>query len=195
MIRLLNTKTIGGQVYPAGSIVRLNPAIEAQLVASADADRLGALPELIAQWFSPTTRTSNNSTDTAYAILASVVLRGGTMGLNSKIVIIADWDVLTTGNTKTAAIDFGGSNISAIGLSGTITSLKALAEVQNMNSWLSQKTFNGSSYQVQAVDRIATSVDTSADVTIDFKCKWSANNAGVETITLLGYSIWHYPGV
>ncbi len=31
------------------------------------------------------------------------------MGLNSKLVIVTDWDVLTTGNTKTVAVDFGGS--------------------------------------------------------------------------------------
>jgi hypothetical protein len=68
-----------------------------------------------------------------------------------------------------------------------------MTEVQNLNSLFSQKTMNGSSYGVSNSPRIVTSIDTSVAVTIDFKVKWSAAVVS-ETLTLLGYSIWHYPG-
>ena len=201
MIRLLYDTTIGGVRFGQGALVELDSALENGLIAEGDATRAinfassGLLPQCIAQSFAPVTRSSNNSTDAAYAVLTSVPLRGGTMGLNSKLVIVTDWDVLTTGNTKTVAVDFGGSNVFGAALSGTIITFKGLAEIQNLNSLSSQKTLNGSSYQTQAVPRLATSIDTSVDVAIDFKCKWSANSAGTETITLLGYSIWHYPAL
>jgi hypothetical protein len=70
---------------------------------------------------------------------------------------------------------------------------KVMLEVQNLNSLSSQKTMNGSSYGVSANPRLSSSVNTANAVAIDFKVKWGAAVAS-ETIGLLGYSIWHYPG-
>lgn len=116
------------------------------------------------------------------------------MGLKSKLVIVSDWDVLAA-NTKHLAVNFGGSNVGgAFTVVTPTTTLKVLTEVQNLDSLLSQSAFNSETHGRQAATRIATAIDTSADVVIDFTCRWTANVGTSQTITLVGYSIWHYPG-
>jgi len=152
-------------------------------------------PILIGQSYSGATRTSANATgDTSYTTIASVVLPGGTMGLNSKLVVITDWDcdAVSTARTKTLAVDFGGTNIQAP-TTTTLITYKIMVEIQNLNSLTSQKTANSVTYVATANPRYATSIDTTINQNIDFKCKWDAALSGA-TITLLGYSIWHYPG-
>ena len=200
MIRLLFDTTINGVLHGKGAVLALDGATETGLITTGNADRnidfssIKTLPALVAQSYSPATRSSNNSTDTVYAVITSVTMPAGTMGLNSKLVIIPDWDVLPTAGTKTVAVDFGIASVSGITLSGVNQNVKPLIEIENLNSLLGQKVMNGSSYQLTNSPRLAISVDTSADVVITFKAKWSANIAG-ETITLLGYSIWHYPSL
>ena len=67
-------------------------------------------------------------------------------------------------------------------------------EIINANSLVSQKVLNASTFSL-AVPSPHTSLfkDTAANVPIDIKVRWGANVAS-EFITLLGYSIWHYPG-
>ena len=149
----------------------------------------------VGQNYTGWTRTSTNgvaTNDTDYQTLKTVTLPGGMMGANSKLVIIPDWDYLNSAATKTLAVDFGVTNISAVPATTTVMG-KILIEVQNLNSLVSQKTMNGSSYGLTANARIASTENTASAVSIIFKCKWGANIAS-ETITLLGYSIWHYPG-
>jgi hypothetical protein len=200
MIRLLYDTTINGMRYGKGSILSLDSATEVELVAEGDADRsldfsgLSTMPALVGQRFAAASRISTNSaSDASFVTLASVTVPGALMKPNSKLVIISDWDCPSSASVKTFAVDFGGQNVGQPSLT-TSAMLKLMNEIQNLNSLFSQKTMNGSSYGATGNPRIATSVDTSVAVTIDFKVKW--NMAAVsETLTLLGYSIWHYPGI
>jgi hypothetical protein len=198
MVRLLFDTTINGALHLKGAILALDGATETQLMTTGNADRnidfsgIKTLPALVAQSYAPATRSSNNSTDTVYATITSVTMPAGTMGSNSKLVIIPEWDVMPTAGTKIAALDFGLASVSGIILSGANQNVKPLVEIENLNSLLGQKVLNGSTYQLTNSPRLAIGVDTSADVVITFKAKWGANVVG-ETITLLGYSIWHYP--
>ncbi len=157
---------------------------------------LALVPKLIGQSYAPTLRTSNNNAsaplDTDFVTLASIVVPGGTMGLSSKMVIVADWDCTSSASTKTFALDFGGANVSAPSATTSVAG-KFLIEIQNLNSLSIQKTMNTVVYALTTNPRLSTTVNTAADVLIDFKCKWGASIAS-DSITLLGYSIWHYPG-
>jgi hypothetical protein len=199
MIHLLYDTTIDGMRYGKGSILTLDSATEAALVAEGDADRnldlsaVSTLPVLVGQRFAAASRVSTNSAgDANFVALASVTVPAGLMRPNSKLVIISDWDYPSSASVKSFAVDFGGQNVGQPSIT-TSAMLKLMTEVQNLNSLFSQKTMNGSSYGVSNSPRIVTSIDTSVAVTIDFKVKWSAAVVS-ETLTLLGYSIWHYPG-
>jgi hypothetical protein len=199
MIHLLYDTTIDGMRYGKGSILILDSATEAALVAEGDADRsldlsaVSTLPVLVGQRFAAASRVSTNSaSDANFVTLASVTVPAGLMRPNSKLVIISDWDYPSSASVKSFAVDFGGQNVGQPSIT-TSTMLKLMTEIQNLNSLFSQKTMNGSSYGVSNSPRIVTSIDTSVAVTIDFKVKWSTA-AVSETLTLLGYSIWHYPG-
>jgi hypothetical protein len=69
-----------------------------------------------------------------------------------------------------------------------------MMEILNANSLTAQKILNVSTFSA-APPSPHTSVfkDTTANVPLELKVRWSANVAS-EFITLLGYSIWHYPG-
>lgn len=193
MIRMLNTRTIGGQIYPAGSVVIFNPAIEAQLIASADAD-LGLFPTLVAQSYAGWTRSSTNNVgvlDTDFVALSLVTIPGGLMGSNSVLRITLEWSYINSTSVKTLALDWGGSNIS--GPTATTSSgMKSLIEIANKNSLSIQTIQNNNNYG--AASRVGDkAVDTSTDAIISMKARWSAGVAS-ETITLIGYSIWHFPG-
>jgi hypothetical protein len=154
----------------------------------------GSSPKLVAQSYMGWTRTADGATDASAGILASPVLPGGTMGLNSKLVIVTDWDVLA-GNTKHLGVNFGGTNVGgAFTVVSPTLSAKILTEIQNLNNLTSQSAINAEQYGRAGAARIAAAIDTSSDVTIDFTGRWSANVAVGQTITLLGYSIYHYPG-
>ncbi|SEK64137.1 hypothetical protein [Nitrosovibrio tenuis] len=192
MIQMLNTKTIGGQIYPAGSVVSLNSAIEAQLIASADAART-VLPALVAQAYAGWSRDSTNSaSDTSWVTLANVTVPAGTMGLNSKLVIISDYDYTSSAVQKYPGVDWGGLNFAGPTVSAS-GGAKYLYEIANANSLAIQKILNSTSYGGTSGGHDTYAVDTTYDAAITFKCKWAAPAAS-ERITLLGYSIWHYPG-
>lgn len=151
----------------------------------------------IAQSYAGWTRSSLNSTvttpaDNAYVTIATVTVPAGTMGANSKLVIVTDYDYTNSASTKTLAVDWGGSNISGPTFT-TTGAVKIILEIINKNSRSSQIILNNNSYGTDTVAHLTASKDTASDVAIDFKVKWSAA-ALTETITLLGYSIWHYPG-
>ena len=182
---------------PASQIVTINATVSGASAAPnilqfGDADMGGAVQ--VSQLYTGWTRSSvNASGDASYVILTSAIVPGGTMGLNSKLVIIPDWIYPNSSSSKTMGVDFGGSNISLLTLTTGSVGGEILLGVKNLNSLSSQKTMNGSSYGINLNPRIATSIDTSQDVQIDFKCRWGAATSG-ETITLMGYSIYHYPG-
>ena len=197
MIRFLNDKTIAGDRYGMGAIAQFDAATELELIAEGAAI-ICPIPTMIGQSYAGWTRSSTNgvvTNDTDYQTLASEILPAGTMGLNSKLVIIPDWDYPASASRKYLSVDFGVTNISAVDIYSlpTYRMGKILLEVQNLNSLTSQKTMNGSSYGVSANARISSTINTANTVTIAFKCAWGANVAS-EAITLLGYSIWHYPG-
>jgi hypothetical protein len=154
----------------------------------------GSVARCVAQSYIGWTRTADGATDASAGVLASPVLPAGTMGLNSKLVIVSDWDVLA-GNTKHLGVNFGGTNMGgAFTVVSPTVNVKLLTEIQNLNSLTSQSASAGEKYERQANARLTSAIDTSAAVTIDFTGRWSANVAVGQTITLLGYSIYHYPG-
>ena len=194
MIRFLNDKTIAGYSYGRGTIAQFDTATELGLITEGTAI-ICPIPTLIGQSYARWTRSSTNgvaTNDTDYQILTSVILQAGSMGLNSKLVIIPDWDYINSATAKYLAVDFGSMNISAVPVTTTVMG-KILLEIQNLNSLSAQKTMNGSSYGITANPRLSSAINTANDVTIAFKCKWGTNIAS-ESIGLLGYSIWHYPG-
>ncbi len=199
MIRLLYDTTIGGVRFGQGALIELDATLEDGLIAEGDATRAinfssaGLLPQRVAQSYAPVTRSSNNTTDTGWVVLASIVVPGGTMGVNSKLVIIVDWNFTNSASAKTLAVDWGGSNVSGPAYT-TAAGVKLMVEIINANSLVSQKVLNASTFSL-AVPSPHTSLfkDTAANVPIDIKVRWGANVAS-EFITLLGYSIWHYPG-
>lgn len=152
--------------------------------------KAGPFVKLIAQSYTPVTRSSNNSTDATYQTLASVTLPGGTMNLNGKIVIEQDWSYTNSANTKNMRIDWGGNWMTAASATTTAQSWLVLA-IKNANSLTSQIALNSTTYGSGAA--LTAAVDTTQNVNIDFRCNWGANVIG-ESITLLGYSIWYYPG-
>ena len=178
-------------MYPE---VLRNQAGKVNGLAAADGVTPGILPILVAQSYAGYSRgpSQNNSNDANYVTIASVIMPAGTMGLNSKLVIIPDWDTPSSVSTKYLAVDIGGQNVSAPSVTTSVMG-KILIETQALNSLVAQKTANGSSYGVTSNARLATSVDTTQDFNIDFKVKWGAA-VSAEIISLLGYSIWHYPG-
>lgn len=203
MIRLLYDTTIAGMRMMKGAVLDLDPATEQTLVDGGSADRTvdfsdsPVLPTLVAQvnangsW----SRTSLNvAGDSTYQTLASVTKRVP-MGRNSKLVIISDWDFPfpTTGSTKVCGIYINGATVGDPSVQ-TSASLKSLIEVVNQNSLTAQKVLNGNAYNVSSAQRLSPAINTAEDMVIDFKARWSAQQATTETITLIGYSIWHYPG-
>jgi hypothetical protein len=153
------------------------------------------VPILISQSYSPITRSSDNSTDTAFQTLYSVTLPGNTMNYNGKLVIEQDWKGTSSSNAKTLRVDWGGNWITGPTMSTNVNAAFMLA-IKNANSLSSQIMLNGTSYSTSDLDT-TTSVDTTQDVVIDFKCSWTSNvvgAVGTEKIILRGYSIWYYPG-
>lgn len=151
-------------------------------------------PQVIKQSFAPVVRTAlNTSADQADETVATVVVPGGLMGPNSRLVLTQDYDIVSSALTKSLMVYFGGTLVSSIGLT-TSETLFAMIEIKNVNSLSAQTIFNGSSYAASANAYAATAIDTSSDVTLLLRCKWSGL-AGVETITFKGYSLVHYPGL
>jgi len=191
MIRFLNDETVGGYRYGKGAIARFDAATEAQLMAAVDAENYPR-SLLISQAYSPATRTSENSSaDTRYVTLASVTVPAGTMNYNGKIVIEQDWKYTNSSSNKTLRVDWGGEWITGPAVSTSARACFMLA-IKNANSLRAQTILNSTYFSTSTLDTTA-SADTTQDVAIEFRCNWAANVAS-EQITLLGYSIWYYPG-
>lgn len=156
------------------------------------------IPFLVSQSFVPVVRTSQNSIidpndDTDYMTLASISVPAGIMGINSRLVLTAYWDYISSASVKTLAVDWGGSNVAAPTYT-TTGGVNNIMEICNAGSLTAQKILNSNTYgSATAAVHTSAAKDTSAAVAIDLKCKWSGATLN-ETITLLGFSIWHYPG-
>jgi hypothetical protein len=197
MIRLLYDTTINGVRLGKGSILALDSVTEARLLSEGDADRkidfssVGLLPLLIAQSYAAVTRTSDNATDTSVVTLSSVTIPGGTMNFNGELVVTQDWKYTNSATTKTLAMDWNGLNVSAPTATTTARANYRIS-IKNLNSLSSQSIFGNTTFGVAAGDPMGFA-NTAEDVVVDHKCRWSANVSG-ESIALLGYSIWYYPG-
>jgi hypothetical protein len=153
--------------------------------------QLAKTPILISQSYAPVTRSSNNSTDATYTTLATVTVPGGLMNLNGKVVIEQDWKFTSSASSKTLRVDWGGNWITGPSVTTTQNAYYMLA-VKNANSLSSQIMLNGTTFNISPLDTFTT-VDTTQDVAIEFKCNWNANVAS-EQIILRGHSVWYYPG-
>lgn len=153
-------------------------------------------PSRIAQSYAPVTRSSRNGVggsplDTDYVTLGTVVVPGGTMNYNGKIVIEYDWKYTNSASIKGLRIDWGGVWISGPSVSTSVNACFMLA-LKNANSLSSQILLDSTAYSTSTRDATA-SADTTQDVAIDFRCNWGANVAG-EQIILRGFSVWYFPG-
>lgn len=165
---------------------------DANLLALARAITLGA-PRLIAQTYTAVTRSSDNATDTSYVTLSSTTLPGGVMNLNGELIITQDWKVNASATKKYLALDWGGSNVNASEVTDSnVQRTNYRIAIKNLNSLSTQSIFGHITFGGAWGNPTATA-DTTADVTIDHKCKWAANIVG-EQIALIGYSVWYYPG-
>ena len=159
------------------------------------------VPYKISQVNTAVIRTCNNLTDASFVTLASIVVPAGMMGINSTIRIVTDWDFTnaladsSSANTKTLAVDWGTSIVSSPTYANPYLSAKLITEIQNAGSLSNQKTMNLTTHGPGSTAHVSTTKDTATAITIDIKCKWGANNtASSQTITLVGYSIYHFPG-
>jgi hypothetical protein len=181
---------------PASQIVTINATVSGTSSSAPDILQFedDDMAKLIAQSYSGWTRSSaNNSGDSNYQIIASVLVPAGTMGLNSKLVIIADYENTISSNIKDNGILWGGNGF--VGYSpSTNGSAKNYYEINNANSLSSQITINNVAFGPIPSAHDTWSVNTAADVMIDFRCKWRTSPISGEFIKLVGYSIWHYPG-
>ena len=192
MIKFLVDTTVTGDRFPAGSISNFATVIELQLIAQGVAI-LCPLAVLIAQSYAGWTRSSVNAAGDATTVtLASVVVPGGTMGPNSVLRITLDWSYTNSASTKALATNWGGINISAP-TATTSSGYKGLIEIANKNSLSIQTIQNNTNYGSASRVSPDPTIDTSSDVSLDFRANWGAAASG-ETITLIGYSVWHYPG-
>ena len=171
------------------NLENINTELETTTAVAATLQAASAL--LIAQSYAPITRSSDNSTDTTFVTLASVTIPAGTMNPNSEIVIEQDWKYSNSAGVKVLAVDFGGWNISGPWVTTTARANYRTA-IKNLDSYTSQSYFNNQTYGTATADA-TTAVDTENVVLVDFKCKWNANVAS-ESITLMGYKVWHSPG-
>lgn len=155
-------------------------------------------PQVVKQSYASVVRTAlNTAADATDETVATIVVPGGLMGPNSRLVLTQDYDLVNSALTKTMMVYFGGTLISSIGLGSSYEALFPMIEIKNANSLSTQTIFNGSSYaaSTNAVNAyMAAAIDTASDVTILLRCKWSGV-AGTETITFKGYSLVHYPGL
>ena len=197
MIRLLYDTTINGLRFGKGAILALDSVTESSLLSEGDADRnidflsAGLLPTLVLQRYTPVTRTSDNATDTSYVTLASITVPLGTMNMNRELVITQDWKYTNSPTVKTLAMDWNGINVSGPTATTTVRSNYRIS-IKNLNSLSSQSIFGNTTFGLAGGDPNGFA-NTANDVVIDHRCRWSANVLG-ESITLLGYSIWYYPG-
>jgi len=182
---------------PASQIVTINATVSGtgssatNILQFQDDDDMA---KLIAQSYSGWTRSSaNNSGDSGYQILTSILIPAGTLGLNSKLVIVADYENSVSSNIKDIGVLWGGNAF--VGYSPTTNaSTKQIYEIMNANSLTTQKTLNNVSYSAIPGPHDTWNVDTTGDVSIDFRVKWRTSPIPSEFITVVGYSIWHYPG-
>lgn len=149
--------------------------------------------KIIASNYNPVVRTSvGDATDTNYVTLATIPIPGNSMGANGYLLVSALMTSTVTG-TKTLAIDFGGQNVGAPGLTGSQVTLGCLIRINNAGSVSSQKAFNGvNPYSGASTNSIVTTtINTAVDSNIVLKVKWAApaGAAGADNITLIGYTV------
>lgn len=197
----MTTKSINDRLGHGGldsvAVLQENEAGVTTGLIDTDGSPLG-VPIRLAQNYTAISRVSENTAaDTSFQTLTTRTLPGNTMGLHSKLVIIPEWDYNASASYKIMSVDFGATNISGIEVNGaslpTYRMGKILLEIQNLGSLAIQKTMNGSSYGISPNARLSSAIDTTQDVVITFKVRWNAATLS-ETITLVGYSIWHFPG-
>jgi hypothetical protein len=192
MIKFIDTAFVGGVQFRAGMVAEFDIVTELQLIAAGDAVTM-PVARIVGQSYAGWSRTSANTSadNTTKVTLASVVVPAGLMGPNSVLRITLDWSYPSSASTKNLMADWGGVNIS-LGTATTGTGYKGLIEIANKNSLAIQAIQNNTTYG--SASRVADqTLDTSQNVTLDFRCSWGAA-ASAETIILIGYSVWHYPG-
>lgn len=193
MIRFIDTAFVQGMQFRAGMVGQFDIVTELQIVAAGDGVRL-PIPEQVAQKYVGAVLNSvNGAGDTAFTQMAAITVPGGLMGLNSVLNITLDWGYTGSTSTKILTLKWGGAPISQPSTTGAgVTGMKSIIEIANANSMSLQKIQNNNNYGAATRGTDRTS-DTSLDVQILLGGQWSLAASG-ESITLIGYRIWHYPG-
>lgn len=135
------------------------------------------------------TRSSNNSTDTTQTSFTTVTLPGGSMSTHGYVRITILGSMTNSASSKVFYVIFGGTNYLA--MTGTsVAELQNMVMIRNAGATNSQKGYaaTANAFGTSSTAVVTSSVDTTADVTIDFQCKWTANVAS-EAINLEGFLI------
>jgi hypothetical protein len=152
-------------------------------------------PRLVAQSYGANPRSSANAAgDASYQTLVTLTVPAGTMGLNSKLTLIVDYEYTSSANIKDFDIMWGGTSF--VGHSPTTTAgAQYKYEIQSYGSLAIQKTLNAGGNE-GAVNSLHTThtIDTTANVDIVIRSKWRTSPISGEFMSVTGYSLWHHPG-
>lgn len=201
MIKLLYDTTIAGMRIKQGSVLDLDDAEEAALIAEGDANRVidfssCGLPVRIYQSHAPITITGDGVGDTAYRDSGGFTVPGGMMNLNGELVIVTSWDATPTSATTTKSINllWGGSSIGVPTFQGTTQqSIEIMTRIKNANSLTTQRIHNTSNFGVASTVHLTKNSDTAQNVAFLTQGKFSVQASG-ETLVMVGISCWYYPG-
>jgi hypothetical protein len=184
-----------------GSVLDLDDADEAALIAEGDANRVmdfatAGLPVRIYQSHVPVTITGDGVGDTTYRDSGGFTVPAGTMNLNGELVIVSSWDAAPSGATTTKSINlmWGGVSIGVPTFAGTTQqSIEVMTRIKNANSLTTQRIHNTSNFGVASTVHLTKNSDTAGAVAFLTQGKFSVQ-AAAETLVMVGLSCWYYPG-
>lgn len=190
MIRLLSDKTIGAIRYGKGSLVNLDPEVEADLVEKGAAENLPLISHPI-EILSSSAVAVNCALTNVDEILDSFNIPARTLGVNSILQIEPVWTFGSSANNKILKVKIG---VATIYSATRTTSVKEapLIVLANRNSLISQiQPYDGSYATAGAGAPMTYAIDFSSTRTVEITGQRA--NAG-DSLTLEYYRILHFIG-
>jgi hypothetical protein len=190
MIRFLNDETVGGHRFGKGTIAQFNSAIEAALIAAADAEDYPAVAQPVEVLSSSAVAVSCAST-AADEVLASFTIPAGILGVNSILQIEPLWTFTSSANNKIVKVKVGGSTIYTA--TRTTTAKEApLIVLANRNSLSAQIQPYDNSY-VTAGSGAPATYTINFGVAVDVEITGQRAN-GADTLKLEYFRVLHFVG-
>ena len=135
-------------------------------------------------------------TTTSKTLLGSITIKGGQMGLNDCLIILADWFVTNSAGNKTIDIDFGSTNVLTTTASGQ-SGQTVMVMIHNRNSLSSQlcnQVAVTAFYGASSNSFVSATENTANDITISFFGTVATANADTITLENLSPFIWKNNG-